>query len=457
VDNIDEYAETVTQQGGRISYRYGTGERPMITSTITVPYKTPSGMMSKTFTVYRTHHGPVVRKANDRWISVRLMQEPVKALTQSYTRTKARNYQEFRKTMELHTNSSNNTIFADAEGNIAYFHANFIPRRDVRFDFSKPVDGSNPAAEWGTLLAIDESPHLLNPGSGWLYNANNSPWSAGGPTSPKQSDYPAYVDRGSETSRARHAIRVLENRKDFTLERLRQAAFDSYLPSFEVLIPPLLRAWDETPTTDSLKARVQEQIDTLRAWDRRWGVTSIATTLAIAWADELEARTVTDARGGLSVDDYLATKTTPGQRLRALAVASDTLTRRFGSWKTPWGDVNRFQRLTGDIVQPFNDSGPSIPVGFTAGRWGSLASFAARSYRGSRKIYGTSGNSFVAVVEFGDSVRARAVTAGGLDSRPGSKHFNDQAQRYATGDLRDVYFYRPQLQGHSEREYHPGN
>ena len=71
--------------------------------------------------------------------------------------------------------------------------------------------------------------------------------------------------------------------------------------------------------------------------------------------------------------------------------------------------------------------------------------------------YGTSGNSFVAVVEFGEKVRARAVTAGGESGNPAAKHFNDEAQRYSTGDLREVYFYRSQLAGHTEREYHPGN
>ena len=93
-------------------------------------------MAKKKFTVYRTHHGPIVREADGKWVSVRLMQEPLKALTQSYSRTKAKNYKAFRETMELHTNSSNNTIFADADGDIAYFHSNFIPqaRPEVRLD-----------------------------------------------------------------------------------------------------------------------------------------------------------------------------------------------------------------------------------------------------------------------------------------------------------------------------------
>src|SRR4029077_8718259 len=99
--------------------------------------------------------------------------------------------------MDLHSNASNNTIFADASGNIAYFHSNYIPRRDTTFDWTKPVDGSNPATDYRGLLSIDQTPGLLNPASGWLYNSNNWPWSAAGPSSPKKWDYPVYLDWGS--------------------------------------------------------------------------------------------------------------------------------------------------------------------------------------------------------------------------------------------------------------------
>jgi acyl-homoserine-lactone acylase len=149
-------------------------------------------------------------------------------------------------------------------------------------------------------------------------------------------------------------------------------------------------------------------------------------------------------------------RASPADLLQALAAASDRLTRDFGTWQTAWGDINRFQRNTDDIVQKFDDAKPSIPVGFTSSRWGSLASFGARTYPGTTRMYGTNGNSFVAVVEFGDRVRAKAVTAGGLSGEPSSIHFDDQASRYASGDLRDVYFYRDDVEAHKEREYHPG-
>jgi acyl-homoserine lactone acylase PvdQ len=457
VNAISEYLETVTRKGDRFYYKYGSRERPMIVDTITVPYKTTSGMASKVFTVYYTQHGPVIRKVDGRWVTIRLMQEPLKALIQSYTRTKALNYQQFRQSMQLHTNSSNNTIYADADGNIAYFHANFIPRRDTSFDWTHPVDGSNPKTDWGTLLSIDESPHLLNPKSGWLYNSNNAPWSAAGAYSPRKSDFPSYVDVGGESARGLHAIRVLSDKKDFTMQSLRAAAYDSYLPAFAIMVPPLVKAWDDAAPSNPLKAKLADQIAMLRKWDYRWAVNSIPTSLAVFWGSELRHIVNSRATAGMNPEKYSSNAGTPEQQLQALAAASDKLTADFGTWKTPWGNINRYQRLTSDIVQHFDDSKPSIPVGFTSSLWGSLASFGARAYPGTKKWYGTSGNSFVAVVEFADSVRAIAITAGGESGRVKSAHFNDEAKRYADGDLRPVYYYRSQLKGHTEREYHPGN
>ncbi|HET7150454.1 MAG TPA: acylase [Candidatus Acidoferrum sp.] len=459
VSQLSFYLETVEKKGNRFYYKYGNKELPVVTDEITVPYKTGSGIAEKKFTVYRTQHGPVIGESDDgKWLTIRLMSEPVKALTQSYSRTKAKNYKEFRATMELHTNSSNNTIFADADGDIAYFHGNFIPRRDPSFDWTKPVDGSNPATDWHGLLSVDETPHLLNPKNGWLYNSNNWPWSAAGPYSPKKEDFPPYVETGGESARGLHAIRVLQDKRDFTVDSLISAAYDSYLTWFEKPIPALIKAWDETPGDNPLKAKISDQIAALRSWDLRWGMNSVPTSLAVFWGDDLQHRVGPDARNaGIYLSDYVCTKVPPDVLLQALAKASDKLASDFGTWKTPWGDINRFQRLTGDIVQPFSDAAPSIPVGFTSSFWGSLAAFGARAYPGTKKWYGTSGNSFVAVVEFGDKVRARAVTAGGESGHPSSPHFDDEAQRYSTGNLRQVYYYHSQLQGHTEREYHPGS
>jgi acyl-homoserine-lactone acylase len=458
VDAIDEYLETVVKKGDKYFYKYAAEERPMTVKTIKVPYKSGSGMAEKAFTVYRTHHGPIVRELDGKWVAIRLMEEPVKALNQSYSRTKARDLTSFKQTMELHTNSSNNTLYADADGNIAMFYANFIPRRDENFDWTKPVDGSDPATEWKGLLSFDESPNAVNPATGWVYNTNNWPWTAAGPNSPKREAYPKYVERNGENPRGIHAIELFSKKKDFTLDSLVSTAFDTHLTEFEIMIPPLLKAFDQTPDSSPLKKKdVREAIELLRNWDRRWAASSVPTSIAVYWGEEVARRFTEDARkAGMSADDFAAKNATPEQMLQALGTALDKLEGDFDNWKIAWGEINRFQRLTADIVQPFDDREPSIPVGFTSSRWGSLASFGARPYRGTKKWYGTTGNSFVAVVEFGDKVRARAVTAGGESGRVGNTHFNDEAQRYATGNLREVYFYPEQLKGHTERTYHPG-
>jgi acyl-homoserine-lactone acylase len=457
VDAIDEYIETITKKGDRYFYKYGSEERPVKTSVITVPYKSGSGMAEKKFTVYRTTHGPVVREQGGNWITIKLMQKPIEQLEQSYLRTKARDYKSYLKTMELYANSSNNTIYADADGDIAYFHGNFIPRRDARFDFTKPVDGSDPATDWHETLTVEQSPHLLNPASGWLYNSNNAPWSAAGPSSPKKQDYPAYVDQGTESARGLHALRVFGEKKDFTLDGLIAADFDSYLPWFNQTLPVLFKAWDDAPASDPLKMKTADQIKLLRDWNLRWAEDSVPTTVAVYWGTDVE-RLIRGGTRRLGIPDYeyVTTKLQPQQLLVALGSAVDKLNSDFGTWKTPWGDVNRFQRLDDSITPHFDDSQPSIPVEFTSAVWGSLASFGARQYPNTKKWYGTSGNSFVAVVEFGPKVHAKAVTAGGESGDPASKHFNDEAKRYATGNLRDVYYYRDDLKGHTERQYRPG-
>lgn len=439
VDNIDEFAEDIVEQDDGLYYRYGDELRPVETEETTVQYRTADGgMAERTFTTYRTHHGPIVRSTEDgRWIATALMEEPMRALIQSYARTKAANLDEYLEVMDAHTNSSNNTLFADAEGNVAYLHSNFVPVRDDSFDYTRPVDGSNPATDWDGVHDIDESPNSINPSTGFAFCSNNWPYSASGTASPVEANYPSYMDRGSENARGVHALRLLPGKTDFTLDGLVETAYSTQMPYFDDALPGLFAAFDALPE-GAEKARVSRAVELLRGWDRRWAVESVPTSIGVYWATEMRASN--------------------GAPVAALTAAIEALEEDFGSIETPWGEINRFQRVNGDIQQPFNDDLPSTAVGFPSARWGTLASFGARQYPGTSRWYGTSGNSFVAVVEFGGEgeLRARAVTAGGLNSVPGSPHFNDQGERYAEGDLRDVRFYRSDVEANAERTYRPG-
>ncbi len=455
VDNVDEFAETIVD--GK-AYRYGAGTRPLKVKTITLSYRTADGAKAtRSFTTYATHHGPIVREADGKWIAFALMNRPVEALQQSFLRTKTRDYAGFMKVAALRANSSNNTLFADSKGETAFLMPQFMPVRDDRFDYRRPVDGSDPATDWKGLHSLASLPQVVNPKNGWVFNTNNWPWTAAGADSPRAADYPRYFDQAGENTRGRHAIRVLAARGRFTPETLIASAFDSYLTAFARLVPDLVAAWDKLPEGDARKAKLAGPVGLLRGWDYRWGADSTATSLAVFWGEALWAPSASPAKAaGLSVWDWMAERATDAQRLDALASAVDRLSQDFGDWRVPWGEINRFQRNDGAIVQKFDDARPSIPVPFTSSQWGSLASFGARRYPGTRRYYGTSGNSFVATVEFGPRVRAWAVTAGGESGHPDSKHFADQAELYASGTLRPVYFYPEDLKGHVERVYRPG-
>src|SRR5579884_2400247 len=425
VDNVDEFAYRVARRGKGYCYWYGAVCRPVGARPITIRYRTAAGRLaSRSFTALMTHRGPIVRAENGRWIAFAMMDRPVEALQQSYLRTKATDLASFMRISDLKANSSNNTVFADDKGEIAVLSPQFMPRRDNRFDYTRPVDGSNPATDWKGLHAVSELPNTINPPTGWAFNSNDWLYSAAGPYSPKPANYPAYLDMAGESYRTIHATRLLSQPGRWSLARLQTAAFDSAQPSFEVLVPMLISAWQGLPASDPRRARLAEPIAALASWDKRWGIASVPNTLAQFWGDEL-AKLVTSRKWNDHLNMFRHMEgLSPAEKLDTFTRGLDRLTRDFGGWRVPWGEVNRFQRIDPAIDARFDDKAPSIPVGFTSNKWGSLASFGASQKPGTKRWYGTNGNSFVAVVEFGKRVHARAVTAGGESGHPDSPHFN---------------------------------
>ena len=463
-DSMDEYLETVEQKGGNFFYRYGAKLRAVQVEKVALPYRDGDKILRKTFTVYRTHHGPIVGQQNaTHWVAVRMMNEPLAALQQSYLRTKASGYASFQEVMKLNGNASNNTIFADNKGNTAYWHGNFMPRRDPKFDWNQPVDGSNPATEWKGFHPVSELVQVHNPASGFIQNCNSTPFTVSGPdSSPARAKYPAYMAPDAENYRGLNAVRVLSGKTMFTLDTLITAANNPHLTAFDDMIPALLTAYQPTSVEKATVPEVAEAIELLRTWNRGYAKTSIAQTVAIYWAERLLAKARARVPAAQPQLDYIAfthfalANTSPQEKVATLAETLDDLTRDFGNWRIAWGDVNRYQRLTGHVEERYDDQQPSQPVAFTSAAWGSLASFGARAYPGTKKRYGNVGNSFVAVVEFGPRVTARSVVTGGQSSRPGSLHFNDQADLYCNGRFKAVRFYPEDVQAHTEKTYHPG-
>ena len=453
-DVMDEFVEEIVYKDSLPFYRYGDELKPVRTSEVTLKFKDGERMGEKTFPLYHTHHGPITHKEGGRPVATSMMWDPPRALEQAYIRTKQNGYEGFRAMMDLRTNSSNNTVYADAGGNIAYFHGNFIPARDTVFDYGKPVDGSNPATDWKGLHPVDEHITLLNPANGWLQNCNSTPFTAALENSPKRGAYPGYMSADRENFRGIHAIKMLKGCRGYTLDSLIKLAHDPWLPAFEVLIPGLVAAYDSNAGS---YPELKNAIDTLRSWDFRTSVESVAMTLAHYYGTMYgESGRIPADMNDMELITYFGTTSPPTERLEIFKTTLQELESDFGSWDIPWGEVNRYQRLNGAIRQPFDDSKPSLPIGFASGRWGALAAYGASYHNNTRKIYGTRGNSFVAVVEFGEKVRAKSILAGGQSGDPDSPHFNDQAGRYARAEFKDVAFYREEVFNRAREVYSPG-
>ncbi len=452
-DIMDEFLEEVEERDGKLMYKYGEEWRDVETSEVTLSYVEDGELKEITFPTYRTHHGPITHMLEDKWVATAMMWEPVKALEQSYSRTKKKNYDEFREMMEIKTNSSNNTVFADSEGNIGYFHGNFIPIRDEQFDYRKPVDGSNPATDWQGLHPVDEAITLLNPGNGWIQNCNSTPFTAADEFSPKPEDYPEYMTGTGENFRGVHAIDLLSKAENLTLDGLIDLAYDPRIPAFEELIPGVVQAYDRSSDKYGIP---KEAIEILKEWDFKTNINSVAMSIAHFYGINLMREVETpDGLNFMERFNYYGTKSSYKERLEVLKTTLDQLENDFGTWDIAWGEVNRFQRLDGNIQSHFDDNQSSLPVGLASGRWGALASYGARTYD-TKKIYGTSGNSFVAVVEFGEKVKAKSILAGGQSGDPDSPHFYDQAQRYIDVEFKDVAFYREDVEASAKKTYRVG-
>jgi len=460
VDVADMYAEKIVKKNNKIFYEYDQKLRPVTQKTITLKYLEDGKLITKNFTTYYTHHGPVMAKRDGKWISLRSYNRSMTSLVQSWKRTKAKGFEDYKKVMDLKANTSNNTVFADAKGNIAYWHGNYVPVRDTKYNWGKVVDGTTSKTEWRGLHAVDETVHSYNPVNGWLQNCNSTPYTVAGENSPKRANFRPYMAPDGENFRGINAVRVLSREKDYTIDKVIAAGYDTYLSAFAILVPAITKAFENLPPSDTLYQALVEPIATLKNWNYYAEENSVATTLAIETAQRLSAQITKVYVEQGETDQVESTKSfaanaTKEDLLLPLLKTVNELKSKFGTWQKPWGELNRFQRLTGDFQEKYDDSQASLPVGFASALWGSLPSYNSRYY-GTQKRYGLGGNSFVCAVEFGKKIKAKSLLAGGESGNKNSKHFSDQALMYTQGKFKDVLFYKEDVLKNVERRYWVG-
>ncbi len=462
VDVSDAYIEKISQQNNQWVYEYEQQQKPVTIKNISIRYKQNNSLQTKNIKALFTHHGPVMAKKNGQYLSVRSFNRSIISLEQSWLRTKANSFSEFKKVLDLRSNTSNNTVYADAEGNIAYWHGNYVPVRDKNYDWNKPVDGTTAATEWKGLHPVDEIVHSINPSNGWLQNCNSTPFTVAGINSPKREDYPTYMSPDEENFRGINAVRVLDKEKKYTLDKVIAAGYDRYLSFFEKLVPALIKAYSALPQNDSNKTLLKEPVQIMKDWDLRSGENSVATSLAVNWGMQI-MKTIRSSKSFNETDElvikiakFASDENNAVLLLSQFKTAVNNLNHLYDKWNIAWGEINRFQRLNDDIDSKFDDSKESIPVGFTSSQWGQIPSYTSRIYSNTKKMYGVNGNSFICAVEFGKKIKAKSLLAGGESGDPSSKHFFDQGEMYSHGKFKDVLFYKEDVLQHAERTYHPG-
>lgn len=463
IDVADTYIETIKKQNDGTFYLYDNQLNPVQKKPVSIKFVKEGKLLEKKINALFTHHGPVMAEQDGKWLSLRANNRSMNGLIQSWKRTKANSFENYQQVMGLLSNTSNNTVYADAAGNIAYWHGNYIPKRNPSFDWNKPVDGSNPATEWQGLHPVEESIHIYNPSNGWLQNCNSTPFTAAGKNSPKQENFPSYMKTDDENFRGINAVRLLERENTYDLDGVIAMGYDNYVSAFEILIPALLKAYDQgSKGTDSSNNKLSGPMTVLRKWNFRSDTQSIPTTLAIEWAQKLYPAILQTKIEGKDNADLIqkssqyAKEARPENLLQAMEETVRELEKKFGTWEVPWGDLNRFQRISGDIDQVYKDSLESLPVGFVSSLWGMLPSYNSRYFPGTKNRYGVNGNSFVCAVEFGERIKAKSLLAGGESGNPGSPHFKDQAKMYTQGKFKDVLFYKEDILKYAKKTYHPG-
>ncbi|MEK7225702.1 MAG: penicillin acylase family protein [Bacteroidota bacterium] len=463
VDAADTYIEKISLKKNKWVYEYNGNDVPVDYKMIDIDYRDGEVMKTIITRAWFTRHGPVMAKRNGQWLSVMADNRIMNGLIQCWQRTKAKGLEDFKKTLDLKGNISNNTVYADAQGNIAYWHGNRIPERDTKYDWSKPVDGSITATEWKEYHDVSETVHSINPPNGWLQNCNSTPYTAAGNNSPKKENYPAYMAPDGENFRGINAVRVLSEGNNYNIDKVIKAGYDTRLAAFEVLVPALVKAFEKNVAyPDSLYALLIGPVTVLKNWDYRCNENSIATTLAVEWGQRILPaifRTkIIDDEEADQVDKaiYFAANAKADELLLPLLATINELENKFGRWQMPWGRINRFQRISSEIDHKFDDSRPSISVGFVSSTWGMLPSYSSQAFPGTVKRYGVNGNSFICAVEFGKRIKAKSLLAGGNSGNENSKHFFDQGFMYSKGIFKDVLFYKEDVLKHQERSYHPG-
>ena len=435
-DGADLYELTLSEGG----YLFDGETVPFDTETQIIKIKSKNqSFEEKSLTIKRSIHGPVVSEKQGKALALRVAGLDQSGMDEQYwDMIRAKSFEEFLTAQRRLQMPMFNTIYADRDGHIMMLHGGQVPKRPLGdWNYWRGIiPGNTEATLWTETHSYEDLPKVIDPLQGWVQNANDPPWTCTFPVMLNPDSYPSYMAPQGMGFRPQRSVRMIDRDSRVTFDELKQYKLSTHMELADRILDDLERAVKKYGNSQSKKA-----FELLSQWDRNADSESRGAVLFAAWAFEMGSgmyRQTWNSKRPRETPDGLKD---PKQAVRVLKEVAEKIITDYGSLNVPWGEVYRLRY-----------AGKNLPGN---GASGSLGVFRVVSYskdRDTKTFTAQSGDSYVALVEFSDPVRAEVLLTYGNATQAHSSHRSDQLDLFAQKKFRPVWRNRSEIEANLEKK-----